>query len=314
MNVLVLLVIFGISFTAVFFSIPSFIHKLTGKGQIVKDYYKFDKHLVPTNGGLAILLGVFCSLIIAQILVSSVDRLLIFYLIVVTFAFFGLVDDLIDVGRALKIVFPFFLALPISLLNVDTNIWIGFMQIELGVIYTFIISPIYVMVVVNMINMHSGYNGLSVGLSLILFIFVGIASFIQNGAESLIYLMPILGATLAFFHYNKYPSRIFEGNCGSLMLGSALGGLIVLNNMEIFGIIILIPHIINFLMYVVWKIEKVGEIKFGQLREDGTLKVPNRLTMKWIIPYYFRVTEAQATLILYGITAMFGAIGLFIAF
>ena len=296
----------------VFLLVPRFARKLTEKGFVVRDYYKPGKRLVPTNGGLTILFGVLGSLIIAQLLINSVDRLLIFYFIVFTFAIFGLVDDLIDVGRILKIVFPFFLALPIALLNLDTTLWIGFTEIELGAFYTYLIAPIYVMVVTNLINMHSGYNGLSSGLAFILFIFVGIGAYIQNGIESLIYLAPILGASMAFLYYNRYPSRIFEGNCGSLMLGSALGGLIVLNNMEIFGVIILIPHIINFLMYVVWKIRKVGEIKFGKLREDGTLEVPNPLTMKWIVPYYCRVTEPQAILILYLLTVVSGIFGLII--
>lgn len=312
MDISTLIIIFSVSFAMVFLSVPRFIHKLTEKGLVVRDFYKTDKPRVPTNGGLAILFGVLGSLIIAQILINPVDKLLIFYFVVFTFAVFGLVDDLIDVGRALKIVLPFFLALPIALLNLDTTLWIGFTEIELGAFYTYIIAPVYVMVVTNLINMHSGYNGLSNGLAGILFIFVGIGAYIQNGVESLIYLVPILGASLAFLYYNKYPSRIFEGNCGSLMVGSALGGLIVLNNMEIFGVIILIPHIINFLMYVLWKIKKVGEIKFGGIREDGTLEVPNPLTMKWIVPYYFRVTEPQAILILYSLTVMSGAFGLIV--
>ncbi len=312
MEILTLIIVFFISFSMVFLLVPRFANKLTEKGFVVMDYYKPGKRLVPTNGGLIILFGVLSSLIIAQILINPIDRLLIFYFVVFTFAIFGLVDDLIDVGRALKIVFPFFLALPIALLNLDTSLWIGFTEIELGVFYTYLIAPIYVMVVTNLVNMHSGYNGLSSGLAFILFIFVGIGAYVQNGIESLIYLVPILGASLAFLYYNKYPSKIFEGNCGSLMLGSALGGLIVLNNMEVFGVIILIPHIINFLMYVVWKVRKVGEIKFGQLREDGTLKVPNPLTMKWILPYYHRVTEQQAILVLYLLTAVSGAFGLII--
>jgi len=98
------------------------------------------------------------------------------------------------------------------------------------------------------------------------------------------------------------------------MLGAGLGGLIVLNNLEIFGVIILIPHITNFLMYVVWKIKKVGDVKFGVIRSDGTLEVPNALTMKWVLPYFYRLTEPQTTVILYGLTAFFGVLGLLVKF
>ena len=54
----------------------------------------------------------------------------------------------------------------------------------------------------------------------------------------------------------------------------------------------------------------MGEIKFGEVRYDGSLKVPNNLTLKWFFPYYYRLTEQQATLIMFLLTAVFGIIGL----
>ena len=66
----------------------------------------------------------------------------------------------------------------------------------------------------------------------------------------------------------------------------------------------------NFLMYIVWKIKKLGDVKFGKLRRDGTLVVPNPWTLKWVFPYYFRLTEHQSMWILYLITTFFGLLGL----
>ena len=97
---------------------------------------------------------------------------------------------------------------------------------------------------------------------------------------------------------------------GSLMTGSILGSFIVINKMEVFGFVILIPHIVNFLMYVVWKIKGLGEVKFGRVREDGTLEVPNPWTLKWTFPYYFRLTEHQTMWILYSLTLFSGILGL----
>jgi UDP-N-acetylglucosamine--dolichyl-phosphate N-acetylglucosaminephosphotransferase len=164
--------------------------------------------------------------------------------------------------------------------------------------------------------MHSGYNGLASGLTLILMCFVELKVFLTVGAEgidALIYIMPMLGALAGFFVFEKYPSRIFLGNCGSMLLGAILGSLLVFNNLEVFGVIIMIPHIVNFLMYVVWRIKKVGEVKFGRIRADGTLEVPNNLTLKWVPPYYYRMTEQRATFIMFGLTTLFGVIGLLVA-
>jgi UDP-N-acetylglucosamine--dolichyl-phosphate N-acetylglucosaminephosphotransferase len=292
---------------------PKLIRKAVEKNYVVRDRYKKDKPYVPTMGGLAIFAGVMVSLIVAQFLAQDTEiarTLLIFYFIVVIFAMFGLADDLFDVGRKLKIFLPFFLALPIAQLNLDTNISLLFTEVEIGILYSFIIAPMYVMVVANLVNMHSGYNGLSCGLSYILLVFIAVKVYMDSGLENLFYIMPILGAMLAFLYHNTFPASMFEGNTGALMFGSAIGGFIVLNSIEIFGVIILIPHIINFLMYVVWRIKKLGEIKFGELREDGTIKVPNPWTLKWTLPYYFRLTEHQGMWIMYILTTVFGVIGL----
>ena len=173
---------------------------------------------------------------------------------------------------------------------------------------SYIVAPLYVMVVTNLINMHSGFNGLAMGLSLI--ILLSILTKVWIKGQDLIFISPILGALAAFYLFNKYPSKIFEGNVGSFTVGSAIGGLLILYNIEFFGAVILIPHIINFLMYVYWRLKKYPFKKFGRIGPDGTLKVPNNLTLKWVFPYYFKLTEPQTITIMYLLTIFFCLIGI----
>ncbi|KYC53999.1 MAG: phospho-N-acetylmuramoyl-pentapeptide-transferase [Candidatus Methanofastidiosum methylothiophilum] len=299
-----------VSFFVTFFLIPKFIRMLKEEGHVVRDYYKLKETFVPTMGGLPILMGVLSSLIILQLIFPDVKNLLIFYFVIFIYAIFGLVDDLINVGRKIKLVAPFFLAFPIALLNLDTNLSMLFIQIELGILFSYIVAPLYVMVVSNLINMHSGFNGVSGGTTTILLAFSAIASFIKYGFVGLIYVAPILGAMIAFMYFNKYPSRIFLGNIGTLMIGGALGGFIIFQNLEIFGVIILIPHIINFLMFVYWKIRGYPHIKFGKVRADGILEVPNNLTVKWFLPYYYPMTEKKAIVFCYLFSIISGITGL----
>lgn len=299
-----------VSFLVTFFLIPKFITMLKEEGHVVKDYYKLKDTFVPTMGGLPILMGILSSLIILQLIFPDVENLLIFYFVIFIYAIFGLIDDLINVGRKIKLVAPFFLAFPIALLNLDTNLSLLFIQIELGLLFSYIIAPLYVMVVSNLINMHSGFNGVSGGTTTILLAFSAIASFIKYGFAGIIYVAPILGAMIAFMYFNKYPSRIFLGNIGTLMVGASLGGFIIFQNLEIFGVIILIPHIINFLMFVYWKIRKYPHIKFGKVRHDGTLEVPNNLTVKWFLPYYFSMTEKKAIITCYIFSIISGIFGI----
>jgi len=307
-------IVFAVGLLTTFIYTPKLIKKATDRGYIVKDMYKKGKPNVPNLGGLSILVGVMTSLIVAQFLVEHTvsHNLLVFYFMVFSYALFGLMDDLLDVGRKMKIYVPFFLSLPILLLT-DNNLpmWLGIADTDMGLLYL-IIAPMYIMVVSNLVNMHSGFNGLSCGLSYIVLVFTVIKVAMGEHPENIMYILPVFGSILAFLYFETYPARIFWANIGSLMVGAAVGGFIVLNHLELFGIIIMIPHIINFLMYVVWKIKKIGEVKFGGLREDGTLIVPNPLTFKWLFPYYYRLTEHQTMWIMYAITMFFGMIALII--
>ena len=132
----------------------------------------------------------------------------------------------------------------------------------------------------------------------------------------------MLGATLGFLWYNRYPARIFMGNVGSLSLGAAIGAAIVVSGYVVSGFIMLIPHTVNFLMYAYWRLmhrrhpeDKRWKVeKFGRIREDGTLEVPNRLTLKWVLPYYYKMTEKQAVLAMYALTIPFCVVALFIPY
>ena len=299
-------------FFVTFVYAPKFIKKSLEKGYVTTDMYKKNRPKISNLGGLTILAGMLCSLVVSLLFLDAytAHKLMIFYFIVFIFAMFGLADDLIDIGRISKIFVPYFLALPIIALDPETSINLFFMEIDAGILYLFAIAPIYIMVVSNLINMHAGYNGLSCGLSYILISFLCIRSFLETCKEDLFYIVPLFGALLAFLYFNTYPAKIFWGNIGSLMVGSAIGSFIIVNKMEVFAIVILIPHITNFLMYMVWRIKKLGNVKFGKIRDDGTLEVPNKWTLKWTFPYYFRLTEHQTMWILYILTTVFGIIGL----
>ena len=187
MKYYILILLFVISFLVTFSSTKKFIRKLIRNEFVVLDVYKKEK-LVPTMGGLAIIAGVLVSLLVSLFCVNSIEHLLIFYFVIFTFAIFGLLDDLVNVGRTLKIVAPFFIAVPIALLNTDTSLWILFAQIELGPYYSYIIAPLYLMVVVNLVNMHSGYNGLQSGLSTLIISFLTLKALMTHSYDEIVYI------------------------------------------------------------------------------------------------------------------------------
>lgn len=312
-----LILVFLYSYFATLWITKYFIRKFKGRGYVVRDMYKPHKPKIPTMGGFAILCGLMVSLVLSQLIVKEfgTDKLLIFYFIVIVYGVFGLLDDLIQVNRIIKTIAPFFMALPIAFLVSDTNISLIFTTVEIGLFYSLLIAPIYVMVCSNLINMHAGYNGLSGGVSVILMFFIGAKALLKGGDLTLLlYLLPIMGASMGFMVYNKYPSKVFLGNTGTLLLGAGIGSLLIVYNMEIFGIIILIPHIVNFLLWNYWclTMKKHPHIKWAKLRRDLTIEAPNAFTIKYMVVKLFRVRELRAVLICYAITTVFGIIGLVI--
>lgn len=312
LDVVKFLIVFGSAFLFTYLAMPKFLERFRKSRILVRDYYKPGRPHVATMGGLPMLAGVLGSLIFFQFMIKATDRLLVYYLVVFTYAAFGLTDDLLNVGRRLKIFVPFILALPIaSLAWLDTSIDIAGYHWELGPYFRYIVAPMYVMVVANLINMHSGFNGLAGGTTLILFSAVGLkAVLLSRRLDEISFLLPVVGVLVAFMAYNVYPSRIFLGNSGSLMIGSALGAAIILYNMEIFGIFILLPHIANFLLYVYWVASRRPITKWGKVRRDGTIIPPNRLTLKWVPPFYYRMTEPQCTQAMWALTASFCIVGI----
>jgi UDP-N-acetylglucosamine--dolichyl-phosphate N-acetylglucosaminephosphotransferase len=346
---LLIIVVTFFSFISTLVIMPWLIKGLRERGVLVRDYYKMRPTHIPDKGGLAIMFACGLMICLFPMLAYLTRRLIDIFAIeglrepyiypmndaiimtLLVFGIFGMLDDYIDLGRPLKVLLPIFFTTPL-ILSVDpetisiplsgtldlhtTVVWL----ITLSVLFRFIFIPVYIIVTANLVNMHSGFNGLAVGTSAIILITLIIKSQATSYTSDIVAIGAITGATIALWWYNKYPSQIIEGNTGALMIGSAIGVCIIVKGFLIAGFIMLIPHTVNFLLYVYWRIQrlrfpeskKYKAAKFGKIRSDGTLKVPNTLTLKWILPYYFRMTEKQTVLAMYGLTLIFCAIGFFV--
>ncbi|RZN34305.1 MAG: UDP-N-acetylglucosamine-1-phosphate transferase [Methanosarcinales archaeon] len=329
-DVLSIVVFALISFVLTIVALPEMIKILKSSGMVVKDYYKRGGVCVPTNGGLLIGLVVLVMLSASVIFCNSMINFIIVY-IAVMYAIFGILDDRLRIrNRWLKIFFPYFLSYPIALIlqphAMGTISHFAGMTHATVICFYYIIAPIYVMVVANMVNMHSGFNGLQSGLSSIVFFFLLLKSVMVGQTEHLTIFAAFFGANLAFWTRNRYPSSIFEGNIGAMLIGAAMGTFIVFQGFLISGFIMLLPHTINFLMYFYWRVRRnichrrgipPGEydaFKFGRLQKDGIIKVPNRLTLKWLPPYYYPMTEREIVMVMHALTATTCAIALYMPY
>jgi UDP-N-acetylglucosamine--dolichyl-phosphate N-acetylglucosaminephosphotransferase len=68
---------------------------------------------------------------------------------------------------------------------------------------------------------------------------------------------------IAFYKYHKFPSKIFPGDSGTLMIGAMYGALAVAGRSEIIGVIALLPSVMNSFLFLdsVKKIVEHRQIK-----------------------------------------------------
>ncbi|AKB69075.1 Phospho-N-acetylmuramoyl-pentapeptide- transferase [Methanosarcina mazei LYC] len=292
-------------------AMPYFIRKLTENNIVAKDVYKKGTPTIADRGGTAILLIAMLSLSMNSLFFKFTSTNYVAMIVIALFGLFGVLDDMINIGRSSKLLIMYYCSYPLIQYATHTAVTLPSVgDLELGILYLQFIVPTYVLVASNLVNMHSGFNGLSSGLAILVLVSLIIKSVLISDVENIISVVAITGATIGFYLYEQYPARIFWGNVGSLTVGAAIGTIIVIQGFIISGFIMLIPHTVNFLMYVYWKIKKYPHVKFGKVREDGTLEVPNPLTLKWVLPYYYRVTEKQATYAMFLLTSVFCILGI----
>lgn len=294
-------------------SMPYFIKKFTKSGILARDYYKKGHVKIPERGGIVILLLAMLSISFNSLFFNFEPANYIALIVVCLFGLFGILDDMIDIGRLSKLLIMYYCSYPLIQCATNTALVIPAIgNLELGILYLQFIIPTYVLVASNLVNMHSGYNGLASGLSIIILISLILKSIMIGDVNNILSIIAITGALVGYYIYDRYPSKIFWGNVGSLTIGATIGTLIVIQGFIISGFIMLIPHTVNFLLYVYWKVKKFPVAKFGGNRGDGIIEVPNPYTLKWILPYYYNVTEKQATYAMYLLTGFFCFIALLI--
>jgi UDP-N-acetylglucosamine--dolichyl-phosphate N-acetylglucosaminephosphotransferase len=292
-------------------TMPYFIKRLIENDIVAKDYYKKNLPVVADRGGVAILLIAMLSLSLNSLFFKFTTVNYVALIVVALFGLFGVLDDMINIGRMSKLLIMYYCSYPLIQYVGHTDLTLPSIgSIGVAILYLQLVVPTYVLVASNLVNMHSGYNGLASGLSVIILISLIIKSVLLGDVENIASMAAITGATIGFFYYDRYPSRIFWGNVGSLTVGAAIGVLIIVQGFPVSGFIMLLPHTVNFLMYAYWRYKKYPHVKFGKVRADGTLEVPNNLTLKWVLPYYFRVTEKQATYAMFLLTSFFCLIGI----
>jgi UDP-N-acetylglucosamine--dolichyl-phosphate N-acetylglucosaminephosphotransferase len=92
---------------------------------------------------------------------------------------------------------------------------------------------------------------------------VSIAIFGDN--EVFLAALPLLFGTIALYQYHKFPSKVFVGDSGTLVMGSMYGAVAIAGNSEIIGVIALLPAVMNSFLFLA-SVKKIVEHRQVKVR------------------------------------------------
>jgi UDP-GlcNAc:undecaprenyl-phosphate GlcNAc-1-phosphate transferase len=238
-----------VSFGVIFFLMPKFIRSLKSKGTVVKDFHKPGKPVIPRPAGPILLLGIALAEVILYVLTLS-DAVLAILLTTVIGFIVGIVDDLKIMPGWFKPLALVAAAIPIILLGAHGNyLNLIFGSAFIPILYIPLIL-IIIPVVGNTINSIDVVNGVASSSVIIALIPILASVLLFGNVHVFLAGLPLLAGTIAFYNYHRYPSRIFPGDSGTLLMGTMLGAIAIAGKSEIIAVIALLPAVMNSFLFL----------------------------------------------------------------
>jgi UDP-GlcNAc:undecaprenyl-phosphate GlcNAc-1-phosphate transferase len=228
---------------------PKSIRSLKSKGMVVKDFHKPGKPVVPRPAGPVLLSGIVSAEVILYILTLNDAVLAIMLTTVIGFTV-GIVDDRKVMPGWFKPLALVTAAIPIILLGAHSNyLNLVFGSAFIPILYIPLILVI-IPVVGNTINSIDVLNGVA-SSSVIIALIPILASVLLFG-NIYVFLagLPLLAGTIAFYRYHRYPSKVFPGDSGTLLMGTMIGVIAIAGESEIIAVVALLPAVMNSFLFL----------------------------------------------------------------
>src|SRR5919199_2432112 len=247
-------VVSSISFLSILFMMPGWIKSLIAKGKVVPDVHKAKKPQVPRPAGPVIAVGIAAAE--SMLFVLTMNTAVLAILLTTTIAFFiGYIDDSRVMPGWFKPVALLAAAVPLVFLHIYVNqIYQNSLNLIFGSAYIPILHIPLIFVIIpitgNTINSIDVLNGVASGFLIIATIPLLASIAIFGSPEVFLATLPLLFAMIAFYKYHKFPSKIFPGDSGTLLLGAMYGAVAIAGSSEIIGVIALLPAVMNSFLFL----------------------------------------------------------------
>lgn len=213
-----------------------------GAIDVPKDARRMHKHPIPRLGGIAIFCGFLISVLCFTI--DFIDKelrgILIGALIIVVL---GVVDDVLALKPLIKGLPQIFAVLVPVLCGVRIERLPNFFSgndapyIELSPVLQYAVSMIWIMALLNAVNLIDGLDGLAAGVSTIMSLCVAAVAFLMEDYSVVIVAMALAGSCVGFLPYNFNPAKMFMGDSGAMFIGYILGCLSVQGMFKVYSIV-----------------------------------------------------------------------------
>lgn len=189
---------------------------------------------IPRLGGVGVFAAVLIAAAVAASMESASQLLLLLPFILSIFIgatllfVVGLVDDLIGVPPAVKIVVQSVAAIIVWYygFRIESLVLPGGHVVALGLLGLPIVV-VWIVGLSNAFNLVDGADGLAGGVAIIALAATAVSALVLHDTVVFWCSLALMGAMLGFLRYNLPPARIFLGDSGSLVVGFLLAVLTV---------------------------------------------------------------------------------------
>jgi UDP-GlcNAc:undecaprenyl-phosphate/decaprenyl-phosphate GlcNAc-1-phosphate transferase len=171
------------------------------------------------------------------------------------------------------------------------------------------LTILWVLWITNAFNLIDGIDGLAAGSALFSTITVFVVSLVSSDSSISLLAVVLAGAILGFLRFNFNPATIFLGDCGSLFIGFMLSALALAGAQKTPTIVAVAIPVVSFGLPILETTISVlrrwmnGQPLFGADREHIHHKLLDR-----------GFSQRQVVVILYGASALFGLLSLFLLY
>jgi UDP-N-acetylglucosamine--dolichyl-phosphate N-acetylglucosaminephosphotransferase len=286
-----------LAFAATFVSLLFMMSYLAESGLVITDRNKSPPPVIPSGVGFAASFGFVIGILVYTFGVSFLSITPIISLVdvfalalsVMLVSLVGFLDD-INVRKTMvqstdikdtrkglpqwqKPILTVVGAIPLIAINAGVSIvhlpFIG--AVNFGIIYPIIIIPLAIIFAANAFNLLGGFDDIAAGTGIIAAIAMLVYSIFFGTYIGALLSGIFVASLLVIFIFNLYPARMIPGDSFTYFTGATLAAIMILGNMESFGLVIFFPWVIEFVLHARRKF-KVTDL--GKLRADGTMEPP----------------------------------------